>query len=161
VKWLTRGGFRKGTHIYRTSWYSGQLQAVISISVIHNLNSLDDKLKYFHNCLHQSSGNGFQRRTFHFLWVSELSQCLNCIYSLLTLSLKLCYDRCSVGQSILVSDPHFWPSSKFLLMFDICSFLVVGRPPWWEEKPVICLYNCHWASSAMSLSGPSPAQIVP
>jgi hypothetical protein len=26
-------------------------------------------------CLHKSSGNGFQRRTFPFLWVAELSPC--------------------------------------------------------------------------------------
>jgi hypothetical protein len=33
-------------------------------------------------CLHQFSGNGFQRRTFPFLWVPELSPCLS--YQFLT-----------------------------------------------------------------------------
>jgi hypothetical protein len=28
-------------------------------------------------CLHQSSGNGFQRQTFHFLWVPKLSPCFS------------------------------------------------------------------------------------
>jgi hypothetical protein len=51
------------------------LQVIIAVSLIHTLcNSLQHVLNLLSLlCLHHSSGNGFQRRTFPFLWVPELS----------------------------------------------------------------------------------------
>jgi hypothetical protein len=40
-------------------------------------------------CLHQSSGNGFQRQTISFLWVSKLTSCLSYSNSQLTNSQQL------------------------------------------------------------------------
>jgi hypothetical protein len=64
---------------------------------------------------------------------------------------KLCYDRRSVGQSVLVS-------STFLLLSNSCGFVDVRRPLWWEDGSVV--YNCCWSSPAQSFSGPSPAGLI-
>jgi hypothetical protein len=42
-------------------------------------------------------------------------------------SYYLC-ERRSVGQSVLVSGPHLGPMTRFLLLSDICSLHVEGRP---------------------------------
>jgi hypothetical protein len=60
------------------------------------------------------------------------------------LKLKLIYDRQSVGQSVLVSDPHLEPMTRFLFS-DNCRFLDVGRHLWQEDGSVVYLYNCFWA----------------
>jgi hypothetical protein len=41
--------------------------------------------------------------------------------------LKLCYDRWSVGQSVMVSSPHLGPKTRFLLLSDSCRFVDVGH----------------------------------
>jgi hypothetical protein len=41
---------------------------------------------------------------------------------------KLCYDRRSVGQSLLVSGTHLWPKTKLLLLLLLLS--VVGLLTW-------------------------------
>jgi hypothetical protein len=41
---------------------------------------------------------------------------------------KLCYDRRSVGQSVLVSNTHLGPKTTFLLLSDSCEFLLYGTP---------------------------------
>jgi hypothetical protein len=41
----------------------------------------------------------------------------------------------------------------FLLLLDICLFLVMGRPLWRKYGSVV--YNCCWASPAQSFSGMS------
>jgi hypothetical protein len=38
-------------------------------------------------------------------------------------SSKLCYDRQSVGQSVLVSGPHLGLKTRFLLLSDRCGFV--------------------------------------
>jgi hypothetical protein len=45
-------------------------------------------------------------------------------YQLLTATEKseLCYDRRSVGQSVLVSSPHLWPKTRFLLVRQLRVF---------------------------------------
>jgi hypothetical protein len=40
---------------------------------------------------------------------------------------KLCYDRLSVGQSILVSSPHLGSKARFF-MSDSCGFVDVSTP---------------------------------
>jgi hypothetical protein len=61
---------------------------------------------------------------------------------------KLCYDRRSVGQSVLVSSIHLGPKTRFLLLSDSCGFVDVGRFPWREDASVV--YNCCWPSPAQS-----------
>jgi hypothetical protein len=39
---------------------------------------------------------------------------------------KLCYDRWSVGQSVLVSSPHVGLTTRFLLLSDSCGFCWCG-----------------------------------
>jgi hypothetical protein len=70
----------------------------------------------------------------------------------------LCYDRRSVGQSLLVSSPHLRPNTRFLLLSDSCRFLDVSCPLWLEDMSVV--YNCGWSSTAQSFSGPSPAGLM-
>jgi hypothetical protein len=89
-------------------------------------------------------GSGFQRRTFFFMWVPELSpasaasfnrndsQRQNPSSSVTDCNpkseSKLCYDLRSVGQSVLVTRPHLGPKTRFLLLSDIYGFVDVGRP---------------------------------
>jgi hypothetical protein len=78
-------------------------------------------------------GSGFQQRTFPFLSVPELSpasatsfsqqqltttepQRLSNSLSPLHSESKLCYDRRSVGQSVLVSSTHLEPKTRLLLL---------------------------------------------
>jgi hypothetical protein len=71
---------------------------------------------------------------------------------------QLCYDRRSVGQSVLMSGIRPKPMTKFLLLSDSCRFVDVGRPPWRENGSVVYSYNCYWASPAQSSSGHSNAR---
>jgi hypothetical protein len=41
---------------------------------------------------------------------------------------KLCYDRWSVGQSVLVSSTHLGLKTRFLFLSDSCDFVGMGRP---------------------------------
>jgi hypothetical protein len=68
---------------------------------------------------------------------------------------KLCYDRRSVGQSILVSGSHLGPKTRFLLLSDSCGFVDMGYPLWRKDESVV--YNCCCPSPAQSFLGPSPA----
>jgi hypothetical protein len=43
---------------------------------------------------------------------------------------KLCYDRRSVGQSVLVSNTHPGSKTRLLLLLDSFGFVDVGRPLW-------------------------------
>jgi hypothetical protein len=113
-------------------------------------------------------GNGFQRRTFRFLWVLELSppsptrfyeQQLAILNpnNLLTATQvkvksksKLCYNRWPVSQSVLVSRPHLGPKVRFLLPSDSCGFVDVGRPLSRRDK----------SSPAQSFWSPSPAGLM-
>jgi hypothetical protein len=61
---------------------------------------------------------------------------------------KLCYDRLSVGQSILVSSTHLGLMTRFLLLLDSCWFVDVERYLWREDGFVV--YNSCWASPAQS-----------
>jgi hypothetical protein len=45
---------------------------------------------------------------------------------------KSCYDRRSVGQSILVSSAHLGPKTRFLMLSDSCGFRDVGHLLWGE-----------------------------
>jgi hypothetical protein len=42
---------------------------------------------------------------------------------------KLCYDRRSVGQYVLVSSTHLGLTTKFLILSDSCGFVDVWRSP--------------------------------
>jgi hypothetical protein len=65
---------------------------------------------------------------------------------------KLCYDRRSVTQSVLVSSPELGPKTRFLLLSDSCGFPDVGRPLWREDECVV--YNFCWASPTQSYLPP-------
>jgi hypothetical protein len=71
---------------------------------------------------------------------------------------KLCYDRRSVDQSVLVSSIHLGLTSRFLLLLDSCVFVDVGRSLWRENGSAI--YNCCWSLPAQSFLGLSPAGLV-
>jgi hypothetical protein len=66
---------------------------------------------------------------------------------------KLCYDRLSIGQSILASSPHLGLKTRFLLLSDSCGFVNVRRPLRQEDRCAV--YNCCWSSSAQSFSSPN------
>jgi hypothetical protein len=90
---------------------------------------------------------------------------------------KLCYNRRSVGQSVLVWSPRFISSqsqshiatdgqsvsfavephlglmTRYLLLFDSYGLVFVGRPLWREDGSVFCI--CYYFP-AQSFSGPSP-----
>jgi hypothetical protein len=78
---------------------------------------------------------------------------LNC-----QLKSKLCYDRRSFGQSILVSRSHLLLMTRFLLLSDSCGFVDVGRSLWRENGSAV--YNCCRASPALSFWGPSSAGLM-
>jgi hypothetical protein len=70
---------------------------------------------------------------------------------------KLCYDRWSVGQSVLGSGIYLESMTGFLLL--LYSFgCVDGRPLSLEEGSVD--YNCYWSSPAQSFLCPSPQTLV-
>jgi hypothetical protein len=71
---------------------------------------------------------------------------------------KLCYDRRSVGQSVLVSSTHLGLKTRFLLLSESCGFVDVGRSLWRENGSAV--YNCCWSLTAQSFLGPSPAGLV-
>jgi hypothetical protein len=71
---------------------------------------------------------------------------------------KLCYERRSVGQSVLVSSTHLGFNIRFLLLSDSYEFVDVGRPLWREGGFVV--YNCCWSSPAQSFSRPSHAELM-
>jgi hypothetical protein len=83
-----------------------------------------------------------------------LTTTVNSLLQLSALESKstLCYDRRSVSQSILVSNPHQGPKTRFLLLSDSCGFVDVGRPLWREDESVV--YNCCWASPTQSYLPP-------
>jgi hypothetical protein len=67
---------------------------------------------------------------------------------------KLCYNRWSVSQSVLVSSSHLGPKARFLFLPDSCGFVDVVRPLWQEKGSVV--YNCCWSSPAQSFLGLNP-----
>jgi hypothetical protein len=72
--------------------------------------------------------------------------------------LVLCYDRRSVGQSVLEQSAHLGLTIRFLLLSESCWSVNVGRSLWREDGSVV--YNCCWPSPARSFSGPSPVELV-
>jgi hypothetical protein len=67
----------------------------------------------------------------------------------------LCYDRWSVSQSV---STHLGLMTRFLIPYDSCRFVDVGRFLWWEDGSVV--YNCCWPSLVQSFSGPNPMELV-
>jgi hypothetical protein len=70
----------------------------------------------------------------------------------------LCYDRRSVGKSVLLSSTHLGLTTRFLLLSDSCGFVDVKRSLWREDESVV--YSCCWPLPAQSYSGPSPVGLV-
>jgi hypothetical protein len=68
---------------------------------------------------------------------------------------KICYDRRSEGQSVLVSSTHLGLTTRFLLLSDNCWFVDVGRSLRRENGSAV--YTCCWSSPVQSFLGPSPA----
>jgi hypothetical protein len=66
----------------------------------------------------------------------------------------LCYDRRSVGQSVLEQSIHLGPTTRYLLLFDNYVSAFVERPLWRDDGSVFC--TCHWPSPAQCFLGPSP-----
>jgi hypothetical protein len=50
---------------------------------------------------------------------------------------KLCYDRRSVGQTILVLSTHLGPKTRFSLLSASCGFVDVERPLSWEDGFIV------------------------
>jgi hypothetical protein len=50
-----------------------------------------------------------------------------------------CYDRRSVGQSVLEQSTHLGPTTRYLLVFDNYGSSFVERPLWREDGSVMCL----------------------
>jgi hypothetical protein len=71
---------------------------------------------------------------------------------------KVCCDRRSVGQSVLVSRTHLGPKTKGLLLSDRCGFVDVEHSLWWEDGSVV--YNYCWPSPAQSFSNSSPPELM-
>jgi hypothetical protein len=71
---------------------------------------------------------------------------------------KLCYDRRSVGQSVLVSSTHLELTTRFLLLLNSCVFVDEELFLWRENGSAV--YNCCWSSPGQSFSGQSPAGLV-
>jgi hypothetical protein len=79
-----------------------------------------------------------------FVAVWRLLSCLcgaGSVVTELKLKFKLRCDRRSVGQFVLVLGPYLWPTTRFVLLSDICSLRVVGRPPWREDGSAIYLHS--------------------
>jgi hypothetical protein len=70
----------------------------------------------------------------------------------------LCYDRRSVGQSVLEQSTHLGLTTRSWLLSDSCGFVGLRRPLWREDGSAVC--NCNWPSPAQSFSGPSPVGLV-
>jgi hypothetical protein len=71
---------------------------------------------------------------------------------------KLCYDRRSVCQSVLVWSTHLGPKTRFLLLSDSCGFVDFGCPIWREDVSLV--YNCCWPSPTQSYL-PRSQSVVP
>jgi hypothetical protein len=70
----------------------------------------------------------------------------------------LCYDRRSVGQSVLEYSTHMGLTTRSWLLWNSCGFVDLGRSLWQEDRSVVC--NCYWPSPAQSFSGPSPLGLL-
>jgi hypothetical protein len=72
---------------------------------------------------------------------------------------KLCCDRRSVGQSVLVSSTRLGLRTRFLLLSDTCGFVDVGRPLWQTKR--FCRLQLLLVWPAQSFLGPSLAGLIP
>jgi hypothetical protein len=91
-------------------------------------------------------------------WRASHTNLITAISRLSKPKLKSCYDRRSVGQSVLVSSPHLRTKTRFLLLSICCGFLDVERPLWREDG--FAIYNCCWSSPVQLFSGPSATGLV-
>jgi hypothetical protein len=76
---------------------------------------------------------------------------------------KLCYDRRSVGQSILVSSTHLGLNTRFLFVSDSCGFVDVGRLLWREDGSVFYNVQCtiYYDGFSQSFTRRQPSKHVP
>jgi hypothetical protein len=93
--------------------------------------------------------------TYTFSWLSNWTNLLVLVWVWVWV---LCYDRRSVGQSVLEQSTHLGLKTRSWLLSDSCGFVDLGRPLWREDGSVVC--NCYWPSPAQSFSGPSPLGLV-
>jgi hypothetical protein len=70
----------------------------------------------------------------------------------------LCYNRRSVGQSVLKQNTHLVNKIRFSLLSDSRGFVDVGRSLWQEDGSVVC--NCCWPLPVQSFSDPSPVGLA-
>jgi hypothetical protein len=93
-------------------------------------------------CHNRSSGNGFKRMTFLYLWPPALCLCLSCRNTLLNNSfLKSEVTlRLKVGQSVSTSwcRAHCGTWNQTLILSEICCLVSVGRPLWREVGSISC-----------------------
>jgi hypothetical protein len=62
--------------------------------------------------------------------------------------------RLTVCQSVSLGvEPHLGPMTRYLLLFDSCDLVFVGRPLWREDGSVFCI--CCWPLPAQSLGSES------
>jgi hypothetical protein len=115
----------------------------------YSFHSLNPFLQLFCNC---------QIRTLdsiHFLcsWQAGISKLNLTPHSMLLKSKtksKLCYERWSVGQSVLVSSTYLGLKTRFFLS-DSCRFVDVGHPFWRDDGSVF--YNVKYTVKP-ALNGP-------
>jgi hypothetical protein len=69
-----------------------------------------------------------------------------------------CYDRRSVGQSVLEWSTHLGLTTRYLLVFDNYGPVFMGRPLWLEDGSVFCI--CYWPSPSQSILGPTSFGLV-
>jgi hypothetical protein len=73
------------------------------------------------------------------------------IFPVIWVELSWCYDRLSVGLSVLVSDTPFGPMTGFFFFLFFCQTIallfVLGCPLWREDGSVNCSAICQWSES--------------
>jgi hypothetical protein len=70
--------------------------------------------------------NLLQHFTNHYLWLDTPDFWPHYYSHWTVIYSKLCYDRWSIGQSVLVSSTHVGLMTRILLLSDICGFVDVG-----------------------------------
>jgi hypothetical protein len=92
---------------------------------------------------HQTSGNGFQRRTFffYFFWVHKISLCISYNNS----GLSFANVKVKVLLKLTVSKYSAGAQHQLLSLLKKCGFVDAEHPLLREARSV--LYNPYWASS--------------
>jgi hypothetical protein len=149
-------------------WYLELLDLLVQSMITPGRSLLGIHTSASSRCLHRSSGNGFKRRTFPFLWfpnclLSSASlilaeanhhpnssfHCQNsrfmaiaCWPNLLSLKSKLLYDWCSVSEYVLISSTLLGLSTRYYFLSECCclKFAVV-----FLTRGRVCNLQCNYS----------------